>query len=158
MAVWQKFVGSNLFADVAGDTTVDTYMERMETPVGTVVNSVDVLGIQGQRTIAFRHALPQLQSVDTGGTITFAAGSVARVATATGADKTGIILTTTTIPYLLLVIMNESANKLTFAAIGTSNVQGGTGVAISAGTTCLFLWNPNINTTGAWQPIPAAGS
>ena len=73
-----------------------------------------------------------VQSIDTAGTIGLpTAGKNALVAASSGADKTGVILTAGT-DGLEICLMNTSANKLTFAASGTSHVALGAGANVPA--------------------------
>lgn len=60
------------------------------------------------------------------------------------AAQTGIIMTTGTANGQTVVLSNETTTgsfTATMAASGTSNVLGGTGVAISGMTNRLFVWN-----------------
>jgi hypothetical protein len=88
-----------------------------------------------------------------GGTITTAGVGVARVNPA--AARTGVILQAGTIPGQLVVVENlaASANSITFAASGTSNVADGTGDSIAGGTSGLFNWDSIAN---LWYRVKAS--
>lgn len=89
-----------------------------------------------------------VQNVDTGGTITLpTAGITKRVATSSAADKTGVILTAGTVDGQFLHLLNVSANSLTFAASGTSNVALGASAAIAAGARMSLIWD---STSSMW--------
>lgn len=78
-------------------------------------------------------------------TIATAAVGAARVAPA--GNVTGIILETGTEPAQVVIVVNESAFTVTFAAAGTSNVADGTSSVISANRCALFVWD---SSTSRW--------
>lgn len=68
---------------------------------------------------------------------------VAKSSAAPAAAVTGIILAPGTVDGqdFALVNLGTSSSTITFAAAGTSNVQGGTGVAIAITSVALFVWD-----------------
>lgn len=83
-----------------------------------------------------------VQSIADNGTITLpTTGTNALVATSSGANKTGIILTVGVVDGQVITLINNSANSLTFAAAGTSNVADGTGAVLSALTAMRLTWD-----------------
>lgn len=86
-------------------------------------------------------------AVASSGTITTTGVGVARVAP-TGA-VTGVILQAGVFPGQEVWVVNEaaSANSVTFAAAGTSNVADGAGAAIAGVTARKFVWD---SSTSLW--------
>lgn len=82
------------------------------------------------------------QTVATGNTITITASTVLQKIT-TGGAVTGVILTAGTVDGQVVAIENNSANSVTFAAVGTSNVADGTSAVIAANRTTIFIWDNN---------------
>lgn len=74
-----------------------------------------------------------------GATISIPSGSNVKIL-ATDSARTGLILAQGTIDGQVLYILNNSGNIQTFAAAATSNVAGGTAVAIPVGAmiTCVY--------------------
>lgn len=81
--------------------------------------------------------------ITNGTTIATATVGTARVAPA-GA-VTGIILAAGTVAGQTVAVINESANTVTFAAPGTSNVADGTGAVIAGSRAMAFLWDSQTN-------------
>lgn len=69
--------------------------------------------------------------------------------TALGAGVTGLILQKGAVDGQELTLLNNSAQTMTFAAAGTSNVQGGTGVAMTTDTAKKLMWDAG---TVLWWP------
>lgn len=88
-------------------------------------------------------------TVSNNGTINTAALGATRVAPA-GA-VTGIILQAGTVDGQTIRVINEAvaANTVTFAAVGTSNVAGGTGVVIAGQAQKYFTWGA---AAARWYP------
>ncbi len=59
----------------------------------------------------------------------------------TGGAVTGVILTAGSISGQQVVLINTSANSITFAAAGTSNVADGTSAVIAANTRMTLVWD-----------------
>lgn len=59
----------------------------------------------------------------------------------TGGAVTGAIVQAGTLPGQRLVIINNSANTITMAAAGTSNVAGGTAAVVPANAALELVWN-----------------
>jgi hypothetical protein len=78
-------------------------------------------------------------TIASSGTITTAGVDQARVTTS-GA-VTGVILQAGTYANQACVVVNESANSITFAAVGTSNVADGTSAVIAANRMMVFRWD-----------------
>lgn len=72
-------------------------------------------------------------------TITLPTG-INKVCTTTGA-RTGIILTAGTVDGQIINLINASANTITFAAAGTSNVADGATTAIAANRAVTLIWD-----------------
>ena len=84
-------------------------------------------------------SLAAAASVTTSGTITLPTGKTKLLTTA-GA-VTGVILTAGTYDGQELVLVNTSANSITFAAAGTSNVANGVSAVIAALTRMTLVWD-----------------
>lgn len=71
-----------------------------------------------------------------------------------GASRTGAILEagTETGQKVTVVNVSDAAESVTFAAAGTSNVAGGTGVAVAQNEALGFIWD---ETTELWYPLVA---
>lgn len=85
-------------------------------------------------------------SIGNNGTISTASLGSSRVTTA-GA-VTGIILQAGTAAGQTVIVVNESANTLTMAASGTSNVADGTSCVIAANRAMWFVWDSG---TSRWH-------
>lgn len=72
-------------------------------------------------------------------TITLPTG-INKVCTTTAA-RTGIILTAGTVDGQIINLINASANTITFAAAGTSNVADGATTAIAANRAVTLIWD-----------------
>jgi hypothetical protein len=83
--------------------------------------------------------------ITNGSTIATAAKGSSRVNPA-GA-VTGIILESGTQASQVVVVLNESANSVTFAAAGTSHVADGTSSVIAAKRCAIFVWD---SSTSLW--------
>lgn len=59
----------------------------------------------------------------------------------TGGAVTGIILGAGIVDGQQCVVINQSANSITFAAVGTSNVADGVSAVIAATTRATFVWS-----------------
>lgn len=82
-----------------------------------------------------------VQSIADNGTIALPTGGYnAIVATSSAANKTGVILTAGSTQGQTIRLINTSANSLTFAAAGTSNVADGTGAVLAALTAMTLTW------------------
>jgi hypothetical protein len=86
-------------------------------------------------------------SLSSSGTIATANLGVSRVTTS-GA-VTGVILASGTVAGQIVIVVNASANSITFAAAGTSHVADGTSSVIAANSARLFVWN---STGSLWYP------
>lgn len=86
--------------------------------------------------------------VASSGTINTVGVSVARVNPA-GA-VTGVIVQPGTISGQQVLIVNESANSVTMAASGTSNVASGTGAVVAANASSLLVWDA---ATSLWYKV-----
>ena len=94
------------------------------------------------------NVVTETQSINTGDTILLPVlGFNTRVATSTGADKTGVILTPGTADGQTINIINTSANSITFAVAGTSNVADGALAVIPALRAMIFAW---VQATSRW--------
>lgn len=84
-------------------------------------------------------------SIASSGTITTAGLDQSRVTTS-GA-VTGVILQAGTYANQAVTVVNESANSITFAAVGTSNVADGVSAVIAANRMMIFRWDAS---TSKW--------
>ena len=133
--------------DVAGSTTQrpsradigcrfwDTTLGKLFMYDGTYWNEVG--GVPSTLTAA--------ASVTTSGTITLPTGEVKLLTTA-GA-VTGVILTAGTYSGQKVTLVNTSANSITFAAAGTSNVADGTSAVLAANRAMTLWWD---STSARW--------
>lgn len=100
----------------------------------------------GQPVAALGQPTSSAAVTATSGTIVVAAGTgISRVAPA--ANITGVILTAGTISGQTVVVVNEAAFTITFAAAGTSHVADGTSDVIAALTARMFVWDAS---TSLW--------
>ena len=109
----------------------------------TTTNSSEAVVIGQPLSVAasFSSPVTGVQSIADNDTITLPSGGwVGLVATSSAANKTGVILTAGTKQGQIIRLINTSANSLTFAAAGTSNVADGTGSVIAALTAVTFTW------------------
>jgi triosephosphate isomerase len=90
-------------------------------------------------SISFQPASAQNLTED-GQTITLPAQQASQLLTTTGA-YTGIVLAEGVADGQLLILINASANSITFAASGTSYVADGASCVIAANTAMLFQWS-----------------
>lgn len=89
-----------------------------------------------------------LQTLSNGNTIT-RLGPVTRVTNA-GA-VTGILMTAGSADGQMISVINEGTGSVTFAAVGTSLVLGGTGSVIAVGAKKDFIWVAASNSgNGSW--------
>ena len=126
-------------SDVATHTFLNdgtaTHTGRM-TSVGVTNNGTMISGVVA------------VQSIADNGTIALpTTGMNAIVATSSAADKTGVILTAGSTTGQTIRLINTSANSLTFAAAGTSNVADGTGSVLAALTAMTLTWESG---AGRW--------
>lgn len=85
-------------------------------------------------------SLDAAATVTTSGTITLpTTGNVKKLTT--GGAVTGVILTAGAYDGQELTLVNVSANSITFAAAGTSNVADGTSGVIAANRSMKFIWD-----------------
>jgi hypothetical protein len=113
--------------------------KQHRTVIATAVNQLikTKLTFYGQSSTA--------PAITNGTTISTAATGTARVAP--GGNVTGIILEAGTEGAQVVMVVNESAFTVTFAAAGTSNVADGTSSVISANRCALFVWD---SSTSRW--------
>ena len=78
-------------------------------------------------------------TIANGGTFTHSGSGVVQVTT--GGAVTGTIVELGTHPGQILLLVNNSANTITMAAVGTSNVAGGVGAIVPANAALLLAWN-----------------
>lgn len=57
---------------------------------------------------------------------------------------------------LFITITTAAANTITFAAVGTSHVAGGTSISLAGLSTHLLRWNANLATPAWYQVGPVA--
>lgn len=85
-------------------------------------------------------SLAAAATVTTSGTIALpTTGNVLKLTT--GGAVTGVILTAGVYDGQRLTLINVSANSITFAAAGTSNVADGTSGVIAANRSMAFVWD-----------------
>lgn len=84
-------------------------------------------------------SLATAATIATSGTIALPAqGDTAKLTT--GGAVTGVVLTAGTYDGQRLNLINTSANSITFAAAGTSNVADGTSAVLAANRSMCFVW------------------
>ena len=85
-------------------------------------------------------SLAAAATIATSGTIALPTqGDTAKLTT--GGVVTGVILTAGTYDGQRLSLINTSANSITFAAAGTSNVADGTSAVLAANRSMTFVWD-----------------
>jgi len=87
------------------------------------------------------------------GTIATSGFGVSRVAPS--AAVTGAILAPGSLANPWLVVVNESANAITFAASNTSNVASGVACSIAGLNGALFVWDSSV---AMWFPCGGTGA
>lgn len=85
-------------------------------------------------------AMAAAASLATSGTVALPAQGDTAKLTTSGA-VTGAILTVGTFDGQRLHLINTSANSITFAAAGTSNVADGTSAVLAANRSMCFVWD-----------------
>jgi hypothetical protein len=105
-------------------------------------SAANIIGINGAVAVGQSASAPAIAN---SGTITTAGTGEARVAP-TG-NVTGIILQAGSVAGQQVIVVNESAFSVTFAAVGTSNVADGTSAAIAANRCMVFVWD---SSTSKW--------
>lgn len=128
---------------------VNTLNQRVELPNGAALRMFSDAYVtttlqlaNGTLNLAQSATAPAIANA---GTITTAGVGVARVSPA-GA-VTGVILQAGTVGGQLVLVINEatSANSITMAASGTSNVADGTSDVIAGGIARLFVYDSSTN-------------
>lgn len=87
-----------------------------------------------------RSPVTTAQTIASSGTITLPTSGRTKLLT-TGGAVTGVILTAGRFDGEELNLLNTSANSITFAAAGTSNVADGTSAVIAANTRMSLVWD-----------------
>jgi hypothetical protein len=105
-------------------------------------------GVKGAVVIAspFKSPVTAAQTIAGGGTIALPTTGFNALLT-TGGAVTGVILTAGVTDGQTICLINNSANSITFAAAGTSNVADGTSAVIPALRAMIFTWD---NTSSRW--------
>jgi hypothetical protein len=96
-----------------------------------------------------RSPVTAAQTVAGSGTITLPTTGRNKLLT-TGGAVTGVILTAGRTDGEEVVLLNTSANSITFAAAGTSNVSNGTSAVIAANAAMKLIWDA---TGSRWYPV-----
>lgn len=89
--------------------------------------------------IPVQKAVADIPTLASSGTITHSGSGT--VVVTTGGAVTGAIVQVGTRPGQKLTVINNSANTITMAVVGTSNVANGTGCIISALAAITLTWN-----------------
>jgi hypothetical protein len=134
-------------ATITFGSTADTNIYRQGTSSLGMDGSLSVYGglVSGNITsFALSGTSPTLAS---SGTIATANLGISRVSPS-GA-VTGVILESGTVSGQMIVVMNQSANQITFAAAATSHVIDGTSDIIAANNARLYMWN---DANSRWYP------
>jgi len=124
--------GKTLEVDGAAGGTIDAPAGGT-LPIGTVNAATVQIGPQSSPCAA-------AQTVAGAGTITLPANSSNQLLTTAGA-VTGVILTAGTVDGQEITLINTSANSITFAAVGTSNVADGVSAVIAANRSLSLVWS-----------------
>lgn len=133
---------ANFTTDGAGNITAVSL-----TASGTVTSaSQSLTGAVTAGGLIFRTTGATVQTVTTSGTITITSNTVVQKLT-TGGAVTAVVLTAGTTDGQTVVLVNTSANSITFAAAGTSNVADGTSGVIAANRSMVLWWE---STTARW--------
>ena len=121
------------------------FRELTVTDGGTLTLSGPVTQPSGSGTLAVNQNTGAAPSIGNGGTIATAGLVESRVTT--GGAVTGAILQAGTISGQVVFAVNTSANTITFAASGTSNVANGVTSVIAANSKIIFVWD---SVTALW--------
>ena len=73
MAVWEKFLGSSPIPVASGNTSTDTYADRLENPPGTILDYVTPAGARVAQSMNVGMLFPTVLNFQNGLTPTFAA-------------------------------------------------------------------------------------
>ncbi len=139
MAIYAVYAGNSPSPLFEGDSADTNTGLRIESPIGTILSQMAYTGaFSANALIALSEGADQ--SIDTAGTIAADGKLVTLVHTSTAANKTGVIMHIPTVNVFKLIV-NYSANSLTFAASGTSFVANGTGAIILAGTAVWMYYS-----------------
>jgi hypothetical protein len=124
---------------------LDNFRALTITDGGPLTMSGLITQSAGSGTLAVNQNVGTAPTLATSGTITTAGLVESRVTTA-GA-VTGVILQPGTISGQICFAVNTSANTITFAAAGTSNVANGVTSVIAANSKIIFVWD---SVTALW--------
>ena len=125
-----------------GQLQHETADVRSEGPVYLARRAAGVLALGG--TLALNQA-GSAQAIATGGTVTMSNLGVAILNPA--ANVTGIKLVAGSFAGQILIVVNQSANSVTFDIPGNSFVADGTSDVIAANTAKAYVWS---NVTNLW--------
>ncbi len=122
-------LGTDAFVESGAAT--DAYAFAVEQPAGTVVYGITPLGAEGG-------LVTPTSVLATGNTITPTGNAVIFT---TGGAVTGVIMAAGSVDGQEFTILNNSANSITFAAVGTSRVADGASAVIAANTRMTLVWS-----------------
>jgi hypothetical protein len=117
-------------------------------PSGTYVISVN--GLSGSVSGMLGPGTMSASAAAIGGGATIATSAAVSVRVDPPGTVTGIILQAGTAPGQIVVVVNESANDITFAAAGTSHVADGASDVITGNTAPAFIWD---GATALWYRL-----
>ena len=117
-------------------------------PSGTYVISVNGLSGSVSGMLGPGAMSPSAAAIGSGAVI--ATSTAISVRVAPPGVVTGVILQAGTAPGQMAVIVNESANSITFAGAGTSNVADGTADVVGGNTARAFIWD---GATALWYRL-----
>lgn len=148
---------------VSGSTSLWTSPDAMKNVdlSRLVLKGTGTLNIAAPYTAQFSpppgYSVATSQTLTTNGTIALPTQPRDILPVTSAAAVTGIILAVGKYDTQVITVLNRSANSITFAAVGTSNVAAGAGAIIAAGEAARFLWDANYAGAGAgrWVSIGA---
>jgi len=141
---WFNYLYTNFLVRAQGNLTLSpatdsTSAIMLTNAAGTTVVILDTVNsILNVPSLTIGPISSTTPSIATSGTINTAGLMFSKVTTA-GA-VTGVILQAGTQQGQPVIVVNTSANSITFAAVGTSNVADGVSDVIAANTSARYSW------------------
>jgi|SRR6266699_999373 len=141
---WFDYIFTNHIVSAQGNLSLapsadSTTAIQLTNVAGTALVNLDTVNsLLNVPSLVLAPVSGTVPSIATSGTINTAGLGFSRVTTA-GA-VTGVILQAGTQQGQQVVVVNTSANSITFAVVGTSNVADGTSDVIAALTSARYSW------------------
>ncbi len=132
----------------AGAVNIDSGAATGGTGAGITIGTTNALSVTLGKTVWTPSAVQDVAGA--GGTILIPTLTSTKRITATGSAGTGTILGVGTVDGQVITLLNVSANSVTFAAAGTSNVADGASSIMAALTANTYVWDA---TTTKWYHL-----